>query len=286
MESLPQVHVDREETKKQVIFGGARTDSFIKRVAIGEMIDGKKYAFDSDLITELHNRVCMAPGVKALLRQTGSTTVGGEPAGPTEGLQLKFTLFGRWLGEEVARLRSNTADPILALEIAAAAHYGLTRPEFHPFDNGNGRTARALVNILLMLNTCELMKYGLAVPPVPILRSTTIGEKEDHYIRSLRAVKETNSLNPFMTFLAQKWVENLRERIKKIQDLVKISQNPIDQQLLAITENRVIILENFINSGNVKYQGHGDKNDKVVQYSIYPIPDGYFKPRYVKFANA
>lgn len=38
--------IDRGERREQVVFGGARAASFVRRVAAGEMIDGKKFDFN------------------------------------------------------------------------------------------------------------------------------------------------------------------------------------------------------------------------------------------------
>lgn len=284
METLNNnIHVDREEEKRQVIFGGYRVESFIRKVVSGEMVDGKRYNFNSYFITELHNRVCMSPGITSLLRQTDSTTLGGEPVSRYSSLEDKMYKYGQWLEEQMGRLKQDSSDPILALEIAAAAHYGLTMHEFHPFDNGNGRTARALVNAILMTNTCELMDYKIAVPPVPILRSSDQTGKDNRYIRALRNSRENRTLNPLMNFIAQKWIENLQERLRKSAFLN--SKFKSDKDLINIWKKRSDYLQAFIESGQSKYQGRGTKCDRVIEYKVYPIPD-YFEIKHIKFSNA
>lgn len=283
METLTKIHVDREEEKRQVVFGGYRVESFIKKVVLGGIVDGKKYNFNTDFIIELHNRVCMSPGIASLLRQTDSTTLGGEPVSRYSNLENKMYKYGQWLEEQMDRLKQDSSDPILALEIAAAAHYGLTMHEFHPFDNGNGRTARALVNAILMMNTCELMDYKIAVPPVPILRSNDQIIKDDRYIRALRNSRETHTLNPLMNFIAQKWIENLQERLRKSAFLNSKSKS--DKGLINIWKKRSDCLQAFIESGQIKYQGRGIKCGRVIEYKIYPIPD-YFETKHIKFSNA
>lgn len=267
VEVYPKIPVDEGEIRRQVIFGGQRAASFIKDVVAGKSVDGRKYKFNDEFVMAIHSRVSAAPGVESFLRQTDSTTIGGEPVmGLYEQLPFKMRLFGRWLEEQVESLRKNPEDLISALYNAAAAHYGIVYPGFHPFDNGNGRTARALMNAILMSQSYELSAHGLAIPPIPIIR---IGKDEGHYIRSLRGVDQTRSLNPFMSFIAHEWIKSLTERLAKIHDIMRKPKTKADQLLIEKLERRRQMLQEFIRS----------------EKEIYPIPD-YFSTRYVKVTNA
>lgn len=286
MENLNNhVHTGGEEAEKQVVFGGMRVGHFIKKVVVGEHVDGKKYSFNSELICKLHDLVYMTPGQTGSLRQTDSTTLGGESVSSSKLLEDKMYQYGQWLERQIDKLKQDSSDPILALEVAAAAHYGLTMHEFHPFDNGNGRTARALVNAILMINTCELMDYNIAVPPVPILRSVDQNSKDDRYVRSLRAVRETNTLNPLMNFIAQRWVENLHGRLEKSTSLNKRTKSKQDQYIINVWTTRLDCLQAFIESGQSKYKSVGTKCNRVIEYQVYPVPN-YFETVHVKFSNA
>lgn len=267
MESFSKVDIDPGEEKKQVLFGGQRVASFIRQVIAGRPVDGRRYHFDDDLVMAIHDRVSMVPGLHGFLRQTDSTTVGGEPVGPYSQLELKMHLFGRWLEEQMDLLKNNPEDIVLALYIAAAAHYGLTQPSLHPFDNGNGRTARALMNIVLMSQSYELTALGEAIPPIPIVRTD---KDQGHYIRSLRAVGQTRTMNPFMAFIAQRWIDNLDGRFVKLREEIKHPKTVADKKLFDKLERRKELLGEFIKSGNKDSNG----------YRIYPIP-GYFEPRYI-----
>ncbi|QQG43170.1 MAG: Fic family protein [Candidatus Daviesbacteria bacterium] len=272
METYSKIQVDEGERKDQVVFGGQRAMRFVKDVVAGKAVDGRRYKFDSDLIMELHRRVAMAPGIVNFLRQTDSTTVGGETVGSYRQLEVKMQLFGRWLGEEMELLKENSEDIVLALYIAASVHYGLTQPGFHPFDNGNGRTGRALMNMVLMSQSYELTALGMAIPPIPIIRTD---KDEGHYIRSLRAAGQTKTMNPFMTFIAQKWLEFLKQRMENFQAKVKNPKTDADKKFFDKMERRRELLEQFIHAGN-----RGDS-----EYQVYPIPD-YFAPRHIKFSYA
>lgn len=287
VETYSKPQTDEGEERRQVVFGGVRVISFVKDVVAGKMIDGKRYRFDEELIMEIHDRVSMAPGTKGFLRQTDSSTIGGEPVrAHFKELPFRMKLFGRWLDEQMERLRNEPDNLIQALEIAAAAHYGLTYPGFHPFDNGNGRTARALMNAILMSQSYELTAHGLAIPPIPIVRTD---KDSGHYIRSLRAIGQTGTLNPLMTFIAQLWVKSLNERLEKIDSKIKIPQSNSDKLLIQKLEKRRELLREFIKSGvpeNKNGNGHPKGNGHDSQaYQIFPIPD-YFSLRYIKVDNA
>lgn len=274
LEVYPKIQIDGGDTRNQVIFGGQRADSLIKDVVAGKTVGGKRYAFDDELVMEIHDRVAMAPGIKGFLRQTDTTTVGGEPVrAHHENLPNMMRLFGRWLEEEMEQLRNDPENLTKALEVAAAAHYGIVSPSFHPFDNGNGRTARALMNLVLMSQSYELTAHGLAIPPIPIVRTDKDG---GHYIRSLRAIDETGILNSLMTFIAQKWVNSLDERLAKIHERIKNPQNA-DKLLVRKLEARCELLRQFVKVGMPSSNGH--------DYKVFPVPD-YFQARYVRLLNA
>ena len=275
VETQPKIHVDEGETKEQVVFGGVRSTAFIKKIVAGESVDGKRYRFNGELIFAIHDRVSMVPGFHGFLRQTNSTTVGGEPVGKYEELDWKMQLFGRWLQEEMEKLQNHPEDLIMALEIASAAHYGLSMPTFHPFDNGNGRTARALVNAILMSQSYELTAHHLAIPPLPILRPESDGNK---YIHALRSVGKTGNLNPLMNFLASRWIRSLDERLEKINRIVKKPKSA-DQRLIEKLEGRKELLQEFLHAGSEKTNGSNH------QVKIFPVPD-YFATRYIKVSNA
>ncbi|MDE0684336.1 MAG: Fic family protein [Candidatus Poribacteria bacterium] len=70
--------------------------------------------------------------------------------------------------------------------IAATFHYRFIR--IHPFDDGNGRMARLLMNMILI-------KHGYTVAVVPV-------EERDQYIGILEQVDKTEDLVEFITYIA------------------------------------------------------------------------------------
>jgi Fic family protein len=71
------------------------------------------------------------------------------------------------------------------LHTAALAHLELVA--IHPFADGNGRTARLLMNVLLH-------QAGYALTPIPLIHRA-------EYVACLRAATEANNPTPFLAFI-------------------------------------------------------------------------------------
>lgn len=277
-ELLPKVHIDQEETKEQVVRGAQLATSFIKKIVAGESFEGKRYNFDEELVMKVHDLLYYQDKNIAggMLRQTNSTTLGGKPVSRYEDLPWKFRLFGRWLSEDMERLKENPEDIVGALEVAAAAHYGVTMKDTHFFDNGNGRCARALVNAILMSQSYELTAYRLAIPPVPILRFDKEGGR---YIRALEKVEESGELNPFMTYLASRWIENIEERLLKIYQIIKVPKTEGDRLLIEKLKNRARLLRDFVKVGSPPDNAYYNSRRNNKRYKEFLIPH-YFERRH------
>ena len=70
--------------------------------------------------------------------------------------------------------------------VAATVHYRFVR--IHPFDDGNGRMARLLMNLILI-------RHGYAVAIVPI-------DQRDRYLQELERVDRTEDLAQFIVYVA------------------------------------------------------------------------------------
>ncbi len=99
-------------------------------------------------------------------------------------------------------------DPIL---LATEFHYRFIR--IHPFDDGNGRTARILMNFVLM-------KYGY--PPV-IIKT----EDKQNYYNVLKQA-DAGIIVPFVNYLAQNLCESLELMIKATNNVFE-EENPFEQ---------------------------------------------------------
>lgn len=93
-------------------------------------------------ILEIHRRVLgyVDPTEGGMFRRTQVFVGGHIPPGPNH-IPLLMDEFSNWLN-------SDTALRIHPIKLAALAHYKLVH--IHPFIDGNGRTSRLLMNMILM----------------------------------------------------------------------------------------------------------------------------------------
>lgn len=141
-------------------------------------------------ILEMHRRVLgNADPVEAGRLRTTQVYVGRfTPVAPEYVMEQMVDLV-EWLNDESTR----AMDPI---ERAAIAHYKLVL--VHPFTDGNGRTARLLLNLIMMRS---------GFPPV-ILPVETRAE----YYASLH-VANLGDLRPFVRYVAKHSENSIKVRI-------------------------------------------------------------------------
>jgi Fic family protein len=96
-----------------------------------------------------------------------------------------------WLNKEISEKKSH---PLI---IASLFHYKFVR--IHPFDDGNGRMSRLLMNLILM-------KFGL--PPVIIPY-----EIKDNYYNALQFA-DAEDIDKFVIFIGERLIEALNQFIK------------------------------------------------------------------------
>ncbi|KAH7684657.1 fic protein family protein [Aphelenchoides avenae] len=131
-------------------------------------------------ILAIHKRVLgfVDPIAAGVLRSTQVYVGSFTPTSPEYVLEEMAEMID-WLNdEETLRI-----DPV---ELAALAHYKLVY--IHPFIDGNGRTARLLMNFILM-------QSGFPPVIIPV-------EERGRYYASLRAANE-GDLRPFIRFIAE-----------------------------------------------------------------------------------
>jgi Fic family protein len=108
-----------------------------------------------------------------------------------EETPIKMQELIEWFRKE---RETNEVNPII---LSALFHYKFIR--IHPFDDGNGRTARILMNFILM-------QFGF--PPV-IIRT----EDKENYYRVLR-LADADELEPFIEYIAENLVRSLEIMLK------------------------------------------------------------------------
>lgn len=229
-----------EPSSKTVALGVDRARRYMTRLIGNEKIKGQKKTFGPGILCGLHKETLFYyPKWAGQFRIDDETRVGGRRVALADELKDKVYLFERWLEREVDQLRQDPEDLTGAIRVAAAAHYGVTA-ELHPFDDGNGRVARMLMNGILMLNTKEGLFYNFYILPVPLLREH-INEKEIHrlleegkeprlsgYLRALESVGESWKLNPLEVYIAQKWADSLSNLLSGLEKKYKTSHHSKD----------------------------------------------------------
>lgn len=271
--AFPLNHIEQSRSVDHYVEGGKRAMSFMREVLVGKKVRGERYDYDGGLLVEINRRVLWYahPDARGQLRPADDygTEVDTEPVARGFDVRSRFPLFGRWLSENSHTVAENPHDISHAIEVAAAAHYGLTGPQLHPFVDGNGRTARILVNGILMIGTKEFMEHGLAVPPVPMLRAErTVKGRIDPYVVALRKVGKDRRLNPLEVFIAEKWAANLEHRLLQIRETIHKPTRG-DKDLIDQLTRRSDSLSALIAAENNN------------QRESHLIPN-YFEPRYIK----
>lgn len=148
-----------------------------------------------------------------------------------------------WYNEKIAEADIN---PIL---LASEFHYKFIR--IHPFDDGNGRTARILMNFILM-------KFGY--PPVIIKTE----DKENYY--AVLRLADADNLEPFIEYIAQNLNRSLEIMIAGARGESIEEPDDIDKEI-ALLERRLNSLGEKSNIGKTRESVKGLIDD--VFFKIY-----------------
>lgn len=122
-------------------------------------------------------------------------------------VNAKMTDLLNWYN---SKIEDKTLNPII---LAAEFHYKFIL--IHPFDDGNGRVARILMNFILM-------KFGYH--PAIIKK-----ENKEEYYKGLR-LADGNNIEPFIEFIAESVNESLTLMLNAIKGLPFEDENDIDKQ--------------------------------------------------------
>ena len=152
--------------------------------------------------------------------------------------------------------------------IAATFHYRFIR--IHPFDDGNGRMARLLMNMILI-------KHGYTVAVVPV------GEREQ-YIGILEQADKTEDLAEFITYIAHccEHTLNLHLKAARGEDIEDVED--IDKEIVLFKRSLQKGTSETINAReyaeNVLYPFFFYSKEKVEQFS------DLFESVHVMFCNS
>jgi Fic family protein len=243
-----------------------------------DMVSGER-PLTENFIRELHTLLLKEPYEKNAQTPDGKPTkkkiaVGSYKTTPNHVLTKTGEMFYFATPEETPaemtalldwyKEKANEKDvnPIL---LAAEFHYKFIR--IHPFDDGNGRTARILMNFILM-------QFGY--PPV-IIKT----EDKENYFAVLQ-LADAGSIEPFIDYIAANLVRSLQIMIAGAKGESIEEPDDLDKEI-ALLEQR---LENIGNKSNK------NKNSGVIEnlinveipkiVSIYDVKSHKFKKMYFK----
>ncbi|EDP96640.1 Fic family protein [Kordia algicida OT-1] len=154
-----------------------------------------------------------------------------------EETPAKMTDLLNWYNEKITE---ETVNPIL---LAAEFHYKFIR--IHPFDDGNGRTARILMNFILM-------KYGF---PPTIIKT----EDKENYFAALR-LADAGNIEAFINYIAQNLVYSLQLMIAGAKG-ENIEEDDDVEKEVALLEQRFKHLNDTIIVRNK------EQVEKIINYS-------------------
>jgi len=172
---------------KRVVFSGQRIREYHAKMLGGEPFRIVAETLDGGQTTRLvtPGRYKIEPNHVRTI--TGETFYFEEPGAATEAAMTDLI---DWCNKEIAERKLHP------LVFATELHYRFIR--IHPFDDGNGRMARILMNIILEIS---------AYPPVIVLQ-----EDKVEYLRSLR-VADGGNVDTFTEYIGNRLLASLEYSI-------------------------------------------------------------------------
>ena len=161
-------------------------------------IAGKREAISERLIKEIHGLVLHSiDNENAGRYRTINVRISGSEHNPPEfySVPQEMEAFIRWFNRS-----KKTLHPV---ELAADTHHRLV--SIHPFADGNGRTSRLLMNLILL-------RAGY---PTVIIR----GENETRhaYYEALEKAHTQSVTGPFREFIAEQTIRSVRDVVKSVK---------------------------------------------------------------------
>ncbi|XP_041367292.1 protein adenylyltransferase FICD-like [Gigantopelta aegis] len=174
-------------------------------------------------ILEIHKRVLghVDPTEAGQIRKTQVFVGDFQPPSPAQ--------VNGFMNQFIDWLNSDEALDMHPIEYAALAHYKLVI--IHPFYDGNGRTSRLLMNLILM---------QAGFPPV----SVQVGERSRYYETLNKA--NAGDLHPFIHFIAECTERTLDEFLLYTSENLSTSVeyiSKVTERIISETSERVISME-------------------------------------------
>ena len=151
---------------------------------------------DEEVVRELHRRIVARsqPAIAGIYSQLPRRIAGSPVVFPNPAKILGLMqAFGVWLA-------ASSAAPAAAFE----AHFRLTA--IHPFGDGNGRTARLLMNLLLIRG---------GYPPIAVRP-----EDRNIYLDALEHGSLAGDLDPFQTFMHARLDTTLAKYLSAVREAI------------------------------------------------------------------
>ncbi|KAK9873207.1 hypothetical protein WA026_021440 [Henosepilachna vigintioctopunctata] len=144
-----------------------------------KLLTRKNYISINDILGIHRRAIGHVDPVKSGRFRTEKVFIGKHIPPPPEEVPTLMEVYEQWLNSEEAQ----NMHPV---RYAALAHYKLV--DIHPFNDGNGRTSRLVMNLILI---------RAGYPPVMVLK-----EQRDKYYDALNAAN-LGDVRPFVRFIAQ-----------------------------------------------------------------------------------
>lgn len=158
-------------------------------------ISSEKKEIDDDIVCELH-QLCMYPAKYAGVYRNTNAYIKGAKTKVSEPFRIYEDM--KFFYDDLKNKVFN--DPI---EKAAYTHAEFVR--IHPFSDGNGRTARLIMNLSLLNDNCPLICINK--------------EHRADYIETLDCYGVNRDLKPFNDFLCKTMSQDLKDFFLRHDDL-------------------------------------------------------------------
>jgi Fic family protein len=197
-----------------------RAIEIVERIAFG----GKKIREQE--ILEIHKAIMSGIISSAGQYRRGDVQIVGVSFSPPPAYMVQ-----ELVGKDLIRFVNDNTGELRPIELAAHAHYYMAW--IHPFDDGNGRMARLLMNLILLRN-----HY-----PAAIVKK--VDRKK--YIDALDAVTGKGSFEPFLRFIARSVEQSLdiylgRQKLKKFRPLSQLAKGtPYSSEYLSLQARRGVL---------------------------------------------